>query len=314
MASDYSATTQQLFSTTSQAIGLASLSAGRISGTSRPSLRNPSLNFTPKNVNLGEVPKFSDLFNAQGSANSLIGELDQNVDDWLAKYFPSINGSFRSLPEDWCAEVIGGTRPFGTDSTVFDQVWHQARDRAYRTASSEQQQLAASLSSRGFSLPIGAYVDAISLSEQRATAAVLDVNREQAIKDADIKADLLKQAVSIAADLKQGILSTAADYFRSYYSVHGMGNDTARIRAQAYQSFYGALSNYYGLELSVEELRLRAAEGKAGIDISSDRNRIGLYSGDNAAQAHAQASRGFADIAANAANAAGSLTAQIEQV
>lgn len=314
MASEYSSTTQQLFSQASQAVSLASLSAGRIGSSSKPSLRNPTLNFTPKNLNLGEVPKFSDLFNGQDSANGLINDLNQNVDDWLEKYFPSINSSFKNLPEDWCAQVIGGTKPFGTDSTVFEQVWHQARDRAYRTASSEQQQLAASLSSRGFSLPIGAYVDAISQSEQRATASILDVNREQAIKDADIKVDLLKQAVSIAASLKQGILGTAADYFRSYYSVHGMGNDTARIRAQAYQSFYNALANYHGLELSVEELRLRSAEGKAGIDISSDRNRIGLYSGDNASSAHAQASQGFANIAGQSASAAGSLTAQIEQV
>ena len=149
-------------------------------------------------------------------------------------------------------------------------------------------------------------------SEQRATDAILDVNREQAIKDADIKVELLKHATSIAAQLKTGILNTSAEFFKAYYNVYGLDNDTARIRAQAYNAYYSALATYYNVEVSWEELRMKSESTAADTDMALDRNRISLYAENGAAAAHAQASRGFADIAASSANAAGTLVAQIE--
>lgn len=368
MAGAYDSTTSQLFSQASRAVSLASGSAGRISASSKPSISSvalsytantpslgysgntPAFNYSPGAIDAGDAPKFSDLLDGADNSNPLIAELNSTVDQWLEKYFPAINGSFRSLTEDWCASVIGGTQPFGTASTVFEVVWQKSRDRAYRTASSEQRQLEASLSSRGFSMPVGALADLISQSEQGASAAILDVSRDQAIKDADIKADLLKHATSLATQLKLGILSASADYFRAIYSVHGTALEKARIQAQLYSTYYGALANYANVEVSIEELRLRAAqvqanvslsgedlklraaqagagisvtneqiklqaaESRANVNIASDRNKVSLYSGDGQPSAHAQAARGFADAAAAAYGAAGSLTAQIETV
>jgi hypothetical protein len=368
MASDYGNTTSQLFSNASRAISLASGSAGRITASSKPSLstvglsytansqslsfqgNTPTFSYSPGTLSAGEAPKFSDLFEGADNSNALIAELNSTVDQWFAKFFPSINGSFQNLTEDWCAAVIGGTQPFGMAGTVFEMVWHKARDRAYRTASSEQRQLEAAFSLRGFSLPAGALADALSQSEQNATSAILDVSRDQAIKDAEIKADLLKHATSIASQLKLGVLSASADYFRAIYSVHGTAIEKAKIQAQLYNAYYGALSSYANVEVSIEELRLRAAqaqanvalsgqelklraaqagagvslsseqlklqaaESRANVAIASDRNKVGLYGGDGQAAAHAQAARGFSDAAAAAYNAAGSLTAQIESV
>jgi hypothetical protein len=309
----YDSTTNQLFSAGSAAISRASQSASNIS---RPgvSVNLASLSYTQKDLKLGTPPKFTDVFTDLQSAQSISAQLDSQVDAILQKYFPAINGEFKSLDEDWCIEVIKGTKPFGTDSTVFELVWQQARDRAYRTQTSEQAQLEASCSSRGFSLPTGALVNLISQAAQRTTDAINDVSRDQAVKDADIKVDILKQATNIAAQLKLGIMSTAADYFRSYFAVQGFGNDTARIRAQAYQTFYSALADYYGVELSQEQLRLRAAESKAGIQNDGNRIRVGLYSGDTASPAHAQAARAFADAAGAAYQAAGTLSAEIRAV
>jgi hypothetical protein len=368
MASDYSSTTSQLFSQASRAVSLASGSAGRITTSSKPSLsavtlaytentpalgysgNSPVFSYTPGNIDAGNMPQFSDLFDGADNSNPLISDLNDKVDAWLAKYFPAINGSFKTLNEDWCAGVISGTTPFGTSSTVFELVWQQARDRAYRTASSEQRQIEASMSSRGFSLPTGALADLLSQSEQAATSSILDVSRDQAIKDADIKVDLLKHATTIASQLKLGILSASADYFRSFYAVHGTAIEKARIQAQLYSTYYGALSNYANVEVSIEELRLRAAQAQANVSLSgeelklraaqasagiavsseqlklqaaearantvinSDRNKVGLYGGDAQPAAHAQAARAFGDAAAAAYGAAGSLTAQIESV
>ncbi len=315
MASEYSPTTSQLFSNAQTALGYASLSAGRIGSDAKPALSNPSLGYTVAAKDFGNAPQFSDLFTGADKTNDTIASLNDQVDAALAKYFPAINGEFQTVPEDYLVNVISGAKPFGTDKSVFDLVWQQSRDRAYVSARSEQRQLEASFSGRGFSLPPGALIDAIAQSESRATAAVLDTVREQAIKQADIKLQIMNQAVQIAAQLKMGVLSAVADYFRTFYSVYNLNNDTARIRAQAYQAFYGALGNYYNVETAWESLRLQAAVEKADVTLGSDRNKIGLYGGgDGAAGAHAQAVRGFADIASQANAAAGTLVAQIESV
>jgi hypothetical protein len=313
MASDYSSTTSQLFSSAQSATGLASLSAGRIGADVKPNLSNPSLTYTVGPKSFGSAPQFSDLFTGADNTAATTAALNDQVDAWLQKYFPSINSGFKNVPEDYLINVISGVVPFGVEKTVFDLVWQQARDRVYKTVRSERSSLEAAFSSRGFSLPPGALVDALAQSERRATDASIDVVREQAIKEADIKVDILKHAVGIAAQLKMGILSTSADFFRSYYSVYNLGNETARIRAQAYQSFYNALSNYYGAETSWEALRLQSETEKVDLAIGVDRNKIGLYSaGSGASQAQGQAVDAFAKIAGQAYNAAGSLTAQIE--
>lgn len=314
MASEYSSTTSQLFSLSSSALGQAGNAAANIGTGARPTLGTINLAYKPGSMSLGEAPKFSDLFDGADNSDALIQQLNGQVDAWLAKYFPSINGQFKNLPEDWCANIISGVKPYGTDSTIFDLIWQKSRDRAYRTARSEHRSLEANLSSRGFSLPTGALVDALGQSEQRATDAILDVNREQAIKDADIKVELLKQAVTMAVTLKMGILNASAEYFRSYYSVHNLNNETAKIRGDAYRSFYGALSSYYNVEVSFEELRLRAASSTADVSLSSDRNKISLFGTAGSSAAWADASRGFADIASHSASAAGTLSTQIQSV
>lgn len=314
MASEYGPTTSQLFDIATQSINLASLSAGRVGGLSQPGLKETKFSFEPKQLDLEQPPKFSDLFAGANNGDALINKLDDQVDEWLAKYFPSINGAFKNIPDDWLIGVITGVKPFGIDSTIFDLVWHKARDRAGRTARSEQRTLEANFSERGFSLPQGALVDAIMQAEQRGVDSVLDVNRDQAIKDAEIKNDLLKMAVQVAAQMKQGILDTSAQFFRAYFDVYGLDNDTARIRAQAYSAYYNAIASYWQVEVSMEQIRLRAAEGRAGAGADIDRNRVAMYGASGAANAHAQVARGFADIASSSSAAAGTLVAQIESV
>lgn len=309
----YDQTTSELFSTVSRAIIQAQNAAGRIGGDTPPRLKETPANHTVRTKSMPR-PQFSDMFDpdAAGAGSETIVTLNDQVDQWLAKYFPSINGQFQNVPEDWLVGVISGTKPFGTDSTVFDLVWHKARDRAYRTVTSERRTLEAAFSQRGFTLPPGALVDALAQSEQRGTDAILDVNRDEAIKDAEIKREILQYAVGIASQLKQGILNTSADFFRAYHSAYNNELERARIRASAYSTYYNALSTYYGVEVGWEELRMRAAELRAGVDGGIDRNRIAATTGNGAAAAHAQASRGFSEIAAGAAAAASSLVAEIE--
>jgi hypothetical protein len=312
MSSNYGSTTDQLFSLAGQAMSQAATAKGSITFTTKPNLLRPTVDIDVEDKTFGAPPQFSDLFSGVNNTDTLITGLNDKVDAWLAKYFPSINGQFQNVPEDYLVKVISGVQPYGDHRTVFDLVWQQARDRAYKTTRTETRTLEQNFSARGFTLPSGALLDAITQSEQRATDAILNVNRDQAIKDLDLKADLLKHAVGIAAQLKMGILNTSAEFFKAYYNAYNLGNDTARIKADAYRAFYGALAEYYNVEVNWEQLRIRAAEATANVALGNDRNQVSMYSPDAANQALGQAARAFGDVASGAAAAAGTLVAQIE--
>lgn len=276
-------------------------------------LREPNFDVTLTQPNIGPPPKFSDLFTEGDTSQATLDFLDQAADEWIAKYFPEINGCFKTQPEETLCAIINRTGDYGIDGTVFAQVWNQARDRAYRTANSETETLQATFSARGFTLPAGAMVDLVTQAEQRATNVVLDVNRDQAMKDADIRVDLLKTALQLSVQLKLGVMNAMADFYRLWITLPDKDIERARIRSQAMSAFYAALGNYYNVEIAFQELTLRAAQTDAGIDIDVDRNRL-THEGHfgSTASALGQAVSSFANIAAQANVAGGSLTAEIE--
>jgi hypothetical protein len=317
MASEYTGTTNFLQDLATEALQDARFNAYRIHDTNvNPStLRNPKaplLSLTKPKI--GPPPAFSDLFDGD-STESTVTYMNERADEFTAKYFPAINGSFKNVPEDWLAAIIGGQKPLGHSQTYFDLVWHSARDRAQRTKRSELRSVEASFSARGFTLPPGAMVGVQVQIEASASDAVLEVNVQAALKDADIKLDLLKFAVSEAAQLKRGIMSALADFYRMWLTLPDKDIERARMKAQAQSALYGALSTYYEVEMSFEKLKLQAQELAANVDLSVDKNRISALTGGNSgASALGQAVNAFAKVAADAAQAGGSLTAQIESL
>lgn len=310
----YDETTAFLQAQATNALNQASNNASRIySLPPKANLREPNFNVDLQKPLLDAPPQLSDLFTEGDSTQGNLVWLNAQADEWLAKYFPEINGCFKTQPEETLCAIISGSRPFGVDKTVFEQVWNQARDRAYRTVQTETDTIRATFSARGFSLPSGAMVDLIAQSERRATDAVLDVNRDQALKDAEIKVDLLKTALSLATQLKLGVMSAMADFYRLWITLPDKDIERARIRTQAMSAFYSALSSYYNVEISFQELTLRAAQIDAGVDVDVDRNRLAHESHfGSVASALGQAVNAFAGVAEAANVAGGTLSAQIE--
>lgn len=316
MASEYSETTAFLQDVASDALTQASNNASRIWGLENVSAvtRDPRFAMTINNPDMGPPPQFGDLFGGDNT-DPTIEYLNEQADAWVAKYFPSLNACFKNQPEESLCAILAGTKPFGLDKTVLDMVWNQARDRAGRTKRSEQATLAAAFSSRGFSLVPGAMADQMAQIEQRASDVAIDVSREQAIKDADIKVDMYKVALQLSTQLKTAVLSALADFYRLWITVPDKDIERAKVKAQAQAALYNALSSYYNVELAFEELRLKAGQTTASIDIDVDRNVLtkqGNYMG--IAPSLAQAVNAFANTAGNAAQAGGSLTAQVESL
>jgi hypothetical protein len=313
MASQYDSTTAFLQGVAQQALTAASNNASRIySLPPNVNLRRPDFDITLDKPNIGPPPTFSDLFGSD-STDPSIQYMDEQADKWVSKYFPELNACFKNLPEETLCGILTGTKPFGIDKTVFELVWHQARDRARRTVTSEQRTLAAEFSARGFQLPPGAYADGMVQIAQRGTESVLDVNRDQAMKDAEIKQRMLEVALQLATQLKLGVLNALADFYRMWISVSEQDIEKARVRAQAMAALYQALSSYYNVEIAFQNLRLDAARVDAETDINVDRNELTRQGNFGpVASALGTATAAMADTAAAASQAGGSLTAQVE--
>lgn len=275
-----------------------------------PAIRDPELDYDPNKPNLGPPPTFADLFPGD-TTNETIKYLDNEVEEWIDKYFPELNACLRSTPEEWLCGILTGSKPFGLDKAVFDTVWNEGRDRAYRAANTEVKTLEAEFSNRGFSLPPGTMVDMVIQAEQRASQAIADINRTETVRAAEIKLDLLKFAEEQAIKLKLGIMDALRQFYVAWMQVPDKDIEKARIRAQAQASLYAALSSYYNVELGFEELRLRAAQADVAAILDVDKNKIAAFSSNRAADALANAVRGFSDVSAAAANAGSTLVAQI---
>lgn len=278
-------------------------------------LREPDFTYSVSKPSLGTPPKLSDVLDLGDTTDTRLEKLNADAAAWMDKFFPSMDKCLRELPEDWLCGVISGVKPFGQDATVFELVWHRARDRAYRTMATEQQQLEAAFTGRGFTLPPGAMVAALGEAAERADTAILDVNREQAIKDAEIKLEILKFAEQQALTYKLGILQALADFYRQWIALPDQDLERARLKAQALSSLYSALSSYYNVEVAFEELGLKAKQADVQTDLEVDRNRITNRKNSDAsgkAAALANAARAFGDVASQAAASAGTLTAEIE--
>jgi hypothetical protein len=312
----YNDTTAFLQSQATAALVEAKNNAGRLySLPPQVTLREPNFNVNLNKPDIGPPPNFGDLFQGGDSTDPTIKYLNEQSDIWIQKYFPSISACLRNIPDDWLCGVISGVKPFGIDKTVFELVWHNARDRAYRTRNTEVRTLEADFSSRGFSLPPGAMVDAITAAEQRATDSIMDVNVQQAIKDADIKNELLQFAVQQSITYKLGIMNSLADFYKTWVTLPDKDIERARIKAQAMSALYSALAAYYNIEITFEELQLRAAQADAGIDIDVDRNRLTKQNNSGmAASGLGTAVSSFARVAESALAGSSSLTAEIASI
>lgn len=299
----------ELFKIASSAMSTARSTASRITSMNQnvPSI---SLGYTAPSFKGTKPLALSDMLVLDDSVERL-KFLDVETEKWLEKYFPELDGCLKSEPERWLCGIITGEKPFGMSEDYFRAVWLQARDREYLSRNSSVMQIRSIFSSRGFTLPQGAMVQAEINAETTAADAIAAVNIAQAMKDSEIKLDLLKFAEEQALTLKRGILSSLVDFMRTWVELPNKSLEESKLKADAYRSLNSALSDYHRVELGFEELRLKAAEIRNKTELGTWEVRTKASNVDSRNQAVGQATKAFTDIAASSANAAGTLQANI---
>ena len=313
------ATTSELLTLASQAMLGLQTTRGNIvnlSSQGRATSKDVDFSFTLNRPTLTAPPKFSDMFKGVDGSDPEILRLNNEVDAYVAKYFPHLNECLKTIPDEWLCAVIGGTKPFGIDSTIFDLVWQRARDRARKSAISQSKTLEANMSARGFSMPPGAIIDMNMEMEAKVSEAEAEANRDAMIKDAEIKADILKFAEEQALRYKLGLFQAMMDALRAWIAVPNNVVEREKARAAALSAYYDAISSYHKVELAFEELRLEAAKTDKEFDLQNVKNDLiaaEIRSKSNIEPLGA-AAQAFGHAVAGAASAASTLVAQIESL
>lgn len=293
-----------------KALKEAQQATDRISSGLMAPVQNLDLDYAVGLFTQPPPPTFSDI-DIEDSTAIEIARLNDEVEAWIAKYFPELNACLKSLPEEWLCKIISGSDPYGDSEAVLTLMWHEARDRAYRASNTERRTLDALFSNRGFTSPPGTLVQLTIEAEQRASQAIADLNRAETVRMLELKVELIKFAEEQAIKLKLGIMASLAAFYNAWISMPNVSIERAKVRAQAQAALYAALSSYYNVELGFEELRLKAATAEVQTQIDVDRNKIAAFSSNRSADALGQAVTGFSNISAAAANAASTLNAQI---
>lgn len=315
MASEYGSTTQFLQDKMTTALNKVAETKSaiiKLSGAT-PNTASSKFKVDIKKPTIGSPPKISDLLEMDSTKPEIL-RLNTEADAYMAKYFPAISGGLLTLPEDWLIGVISGTKPFGIDSTIFDMVWQKARDRAQRSRLSEQRSLEANMSARGFSMPPGALIDLSDSLSQKIADELAEVNRDEAIKDAEIKKDILLFAVEQALRYKLGLMQAMADLYKVWAIIPNNGVEHMKAKASAMSSFYNALSSYYNVEMAYEELKVKAEIARTGVEQNNAENKIRAFAAGANNASLGQVAAAFGDIASGAASGAASIVAQIENI
>lgn len=259
------------------------------------------------------IPPLSTFLNMPDESEDTLLKLDGYVDDYIGRFFPTINNCLRTIPDEWLCDVISGVKPLGNHYEPFQAIWDKARDRSVYDSQGAFRKVKASFAGRGFSLP-PATIAAVTMEAERQRAMALgDINRDVMIKQADVLKEVLLFAEQQALQYKLGIVQAMADLYKQWILLPTRKYEMAQAKASALATYIQAITAQSNVEVAFENLRLKAAELSVNADEADGRLRVAAASATGGgAAALGTASAGFSQAAGTAANAASSLVSIIE--
>lgn len=260
-----------------------------------------------------KIPPLSTFLDMPDESEDTLLKLDGYVDDYIGRFFPTINNCLRTIPDEWLCDVISGVKPLGNHYEPFQAIWDKARDRSVYDSQGAFRKVKASFAGRGFSLP-PATIAAVTMEAERQRAMALgDINRDVMIKQADVLKEVLLFAEQQALQYKLGIVQAMADLYKQWILLPTRKYEMAQAKASALATYIQAITAQSNVEVAFENLRLKAAELSVNADEADGRLRVAAASSTGSgAAALGTASAGFSQAAGTAANAASSLVSIIE--
>ena len=206
-----------------------------------------------------DIPEFApgvQIANFQSYATQIIAAVTADFTDFFNTYFPD-ETAYLSDVDAWLTDVIvnGGT---GLPVEIERQTYQRDKDRIegeYQKAFSEAQNVWAA---RGFNQPTGTLTGIQFNLRQAADKSMAESSRAVAIKQAEIRLDQVKFAISTSIDKRAKAIQEAIDYMKALIAGYDVTTKMIVIQNDGQAKLIGAASEYYKARIAVEELKMKA--------------------------------------------------------
>lgn len=187
------------------------------------------------------------------------GDLKREIADFLDDWFPSWDGCLKSAVDPWvCSTINGGG--VGLPVAVENAIWARERERELMETSRLQSESVDAFAARGFSLPGGLLVDEQSKISYAGANKISAASRDRAIKEAEIRIDMLKFAVEKGVQMRLGVLDALVNFLNVFLKVPALAIEKARTLTDAKTKLWDQSSNYHRALIAVAELLFRYKE------------------------------------------------------
>lgn len=176
---------------------------------------------------------------------------------------------------------------YGIESSDEAALWTRTRERAATEANAKTEEVLRVAASRGFSLPSGADLAAIEAAQQAALASISGVNREIALKRADMYVEGRKVTMSLAREVEQMFISYRSSMMdRALKAAQSLVELSVSIFTSKVQAFNARLDAYktyaqvFGEQIRAQSLKIELFKGQleaAKLQGDMNRDQLALY-------------------------------------
>lgn len=203
------------------------------------------------------VPAVDDsLLTYDAQLNNLVGLLSNQLAGYFATYYPLAADAFDPAT-NWLINTITNSGT-GIPEAIESQLWQRERDRFIREGARVENNLVSGYSAKGYSLAQPCMIHDLNQARYEQSGKIGISSTTIATKQAEIKIDTIKFAITQAMDSRFKAMNAASDYIRGMMMAPDSAARLASINTDAKAKMIGATSDLYRARLSRDQLVIGA--------------------------------------------------------
>ena len=237
-------------------------------------------------------------------------DFEDAIDDFL-RWFPSWNACLKTTVDPWICNTItaGGV---GLPPAIENAIWNRERERELKEVSRLQSESLNAFADRGWSLPSGVLVDEQAKIAEAGANRIAQASRDRAIKEAEIRIDMLKFAVEKGVQMRLGVLDALVNYLNTWLKIRALALEEAGKLVEAKSKLWDTSARYLHAQIAVAQLLLHYEEIK--VDSARHTQRTVVEASIGAVNARVAAAIGGLNALANIAGSFASSTNSLADI
>ena len=178
-------------------------------------------------------------------------DLQPQIVSFIEEWFPDIAEAVKTDSDNWIINTIANGN--FVPQFIEDGIWDRARDREVREGLRAEQSILDAIAARGFAMPPGTVLAAITANQQATQERISTMTRDHAIKGWEIANENTKYAIEQAVKLRTAFVGALADFIKTATAYPNQAADYAKTYLAAKTTFYDSAIRLYAANISEEE-------------------------------------------------------------